>query len=112
MVLVDLALALGLGVGYLWWGRESGRLRVELALARQPAPREWTARGVVRAVLPEMNVVVLTHEDIGTWMPAMTMGFRAAGPAVYRGVEIGDEVRFTLTGRPPNVVITAIEKLQ
>jgi hypothetical protein len=44
-------------------------------------------------------------------MPAMTMGFRAASRKVYEGVEVGDEVRFTLKGAPPNVAITAIEKL-
>ena len=68
-------------------------------------------RGVVRAVLPEMNVVVLTHEEIRGFMPAMTMGFRVASPQVYRGIEVGDEVRFTLKCSTANAVITAIEKL-
>ena len=113
VLLVDLALLVGVGFGYLWWGREAARLRAELAAEQaRPAVTEWTARGVVRAVLPEMNVVVLTHEDIGGWMPAMTMGFRAQSPRVYRGIEVGDEVSFTLKGAAPNVVITAMEKLQ
>ena len=113
VVLADLALLIGVGFGYLWWGRETSRLRVELLAERaRPAVTEWTARGVVRAVLPEMNVLVLTHEEIAGFMPAMTMGFRAESPKVYRGIDVGDEVRFTLKGSGANVAITAIEKLQ
>ena len=113
MVLADLALLIGVGFGYLWWGLEASRVREELLAEKaRPAVTEWTARGVVRAVLPEMNVLVLTHEDIAGFMPAMTMGFRAESPKVYRGVEVGDEVRFTLKGSGSNVAIAAIEKLQ
>jgi len=65
----------------------------------------------VRAVLPELGVVVITHDQIAGYMPAMTMGFRATSPKVYDAVEAGDAVRFTLSGVPPNLAITAIEKL-
>jgi Cu/Ag efflux protein CusF len=115
ILLIDLALLLGLGLGYLWWGREVGRLRAEVATARaRPAvsPGEWTATGVVRAVIPDMNLLVLTHDQIGELMPPMTMGFRTASPQLYDGLAVGDEIRFTLQGVPPNVVITAIQKLQ
>jgi Cu/Ag efflux protein CusF len=113
VVLVDLALLLGVGVGYLWWGREAGRLGRELAAARaaaQGGEREWKVAGVVRAVLPDINVLVLTHEDIPGYMPSMTMGFRTSSPRIYEGIQIGDAVRFTLRGVPPNVTVTAIEK--
>jgi len=43
-------------------------------------------------------------------MPSMTMGFRAASPKIYEGVAVGDEVRFTLRGVPPNLLVTALEK--
>ncbi len=113
VVLIDLALALGVGGGYLWWGREAARLERELAAARAAAlggEREWKVAGVVRAVLPDINVLVLTHEDIPGYMPSMTMGFRAAAPKIYDGLKIGDAVRFTLRGVPPNLAVTAIEK--
>ena len=113
MVLADLALALGLGVGYLWWGRQAARLSRELAAERaRPGTGEWTVLGVVRAVLPEMNVIVLTHEEIRGVMPGMTMGFRMASPRLLQGIEVGDEVRFTLKGSSANAVITAIEKVR
>ncbi|MGH7393805.1 MAG: hypothetical protein ACREM3_30760 [Candidatus Rokuibacteriota bacterium] len=38
------------------------------------------------------------------------MGFRAASPEIYRGVEVGDGVRFTLRGTSPNVTLTRIER--
>ena len=113
VVLIDLALALGIGGGYLWWGRQVARLDRELAEARTAAtgPRDFHGEGVVRAVLPELGVVVITHDQIAGYMPAMTMGFRATSPKVYDAVETGDAVRFTLSGVPPNLAITAIEKL-
>ena len=116
VVLVNLALGVGLMLGYLAWGRESARLAGELERARGQqgvagVERTWHARGVVRAVLPELNVVVLTHEDLVGYMGSMTMGFRVHDPKLYEGLDIGDTVRFTLSGVPPNVEITALAKL-
>lgn len=110
-LLLNLALAVGVGGGYLWWGRQVEGLRRELAAARTAGPRDYRAEGVIRAVLPEAGIVVITHEDIPGYMPAMTMGFRTMSPKIYEGVQTGDAVRFTLGGTPPNLAITAIEKL-
>jgi len=113
VLLLDLALLLGVGWGYAWWGRRAERLERELAQARleqTAVEREWRVRGVVRAILPDVGVVVISHEDIPGYMPAMTMGFRAAAPEIYQGVGVGDGVRFTLRGAPPNVTLTAIER--
>jgi Cu/Ag efflux protein CusF len=115
IVLMNLALGFGVFLGYLAWGREYVRLEQQLEVARQQTTegaveRTWTVRGVVRAVLPDSNVVVLTHEEIPGFMAPMTMGFRVHDPQLYRGLDIGETVRFTLTGVPPNVVITAISR--
>ena len=115
VALLNLALGIGLLVGYLWWGREATRLRGETTVTIQAGAaaleeREWTVRGVVRSVIPEINVLVLTHEDIPGFMPSMTMGFRAANPQLYAGLQVGDLIRFTLKGVPPNVTIVAITK--
>lgn len=115
VVLVNLALLVGVGWGWVRWGRPTARLEDEVAQARAAAAagggeREWRVRGVVRAVLPEINVIVLSHEEIPGFMPSMTMGFRAASPKIHQTVSVGDEVRFTLRGAPPNVTITAVEK--
>jgi len=115
ILLVNLALGVGLLCGYLAWGREATRLgqeleRTRLGQAGAGSRRVWQARGVVRAVLPELNVVVLTHEDLAGYMGSMTMGFRVHDPKLYDGLDIGDAVIFTLTGTPPNVEITALAK--
>ena len=114
VLLIDLALGLGIGAGWLWWGRRAAQLEEQLLQARAAqtsVEREWTVRGVVRVILPEINVMVLSHEEIPGFMTPMTMGFRAASPKIYDGVRVGDEVRFTLRGTPPNVVITAIDNV-
>ena len=113
VLLLDLALLLGVASGYVWWGREVARLERELAAARafsQAGEREWKVVGVVRAILPDVNVLVLTHEDIPGYMPSMTMGFRAASPRIYEGLTVGDAIRFTLRGVPPNLTVIGIEK--
>ncbi|MBI4588844.1 MAG: copper-binding protein [Candidatus Rokubacteria bacterium] len=115
IVLLNLAVGVGLLIGYLWWGREVARLRQETTRSLQAAvasgeERQWTVRGVVRSVIPEINVLVLTHEEIPGFMPSMTMGFRTATPQLYNGLEVGDRIRFTLKGVPPNVTIVAITR--
>ncbi len=113
ILLIDLALAVGVGWGWVRWGRPAARLARQLDEARAlvtGGERQWHVRGVVRAVLPELNLVVLSHAEIPGYMPPMTMGFRVASPAVRDAASVGDEVRFTLRGRPPDVVITSIEK--
>jgi Cu/Ag efflux protein CusF len=115
VVLVNLALALGLGWGWIWWGQQARRLAVELQAARALAAtgggeREYQSTGVVRAGLPEVGILVVTHGEIPGYMPAMTMGFRTASPEILESVRPGDAVRFTLRGTPPNLAITAIER--
>lgn len=114
VVLIDLALVLGVGAGYFTWGLRVGRLEGALATAQARAvsgvARRWRGQGVVRAVLPDIGLLVLTHGEIPGFMPPMTMGFRAASAKITGAVRVGDAVRFTLEGVPPNVVVTAIEK--
>jgi Cu/Ag efflux protein CusF len=115
-LLINLALVVGVGWGYAFWGLRAGRLERELAEARAAAvsgiERRWTVDGVVRAIFPELGVIVLTHGDIPGYMPAMTMGFRVASPKIQEAVSVGDAVRFTLQGVLPNVTVTAIEKIK
>ena len=116
VLLINVALVLGVGWGYAFWGLRVGRLERQLAEAKAAAEsgieRQWTVDGVVRAILPELGVLVLTHGEIPGFMPAMTMGFRVASPKIPEAVSVGDAVRFTLRGVPPNVAVTTIEKIK
>lgn len=115
VILLNLALATGFFLGYLAWGRQIPALERDVALARQRAgplgvEQVFTAQGVVRALIPEINVAVVTHDEIKGFMPAMTMGFRTQDPQLFRGVAVGDVVRFTLKGVPPSMLITEMVK--
>ncbi len=116
VLLLNLAVGVGLLVGWLAWGREIPRLERRLLESQQRvlvvgSERTWVVRGVVRAVIPEIQVVVLTHDEIPGFMPAgMTMGFKAQNAKILEGARTGDIVRFTLTGVPPDVQITALDK--
>ena len=116
VLLLNLAIGAGLLVGWLAWGREIPRLERRLLESQQRVvvvggEQTWVVKGVVRAVIPEIQVVVLTHEEIPGFMPAgMTMGFKAKSAKILESVRTGDIVRFTLKGIPPDVQITALVK--
>ena len=116
VLLLNLAVAVGVLVGWLAWGQQIPRLERRLLESQQRVlvvggEQTWIVKGVVRAVIPEIQVVVLTHEEIPGFMPAgMTMGFKVQDPKVLERARVGDVVRFTLTGVPPDVQITALVK--
>lgn len=113
VLLLNLAVGVGVLVGWLAWGREvsrlEGRLQSQQRVVIIGGEQTWNIKGVVRAVIPEIQVVVLTHEEIPGFMPAgMTMGFKVKDPKALERVHVGDVVRFTLRGVPPDVQITAM----
>ncbi len=116
VLLLNLAVGVGVLVGWLAWGQQIPRLERRLLESRQQmlivgGEQTWIVKGVVRAVIPEIQVVVLTHEEIPGFMPAgMTMGFKVQNSKVLERARVGDVVRFTLKGVPPAVQITALVK--
>lgn len=115
VLLLNLALGAGLLLGYLAWGRPLARLAEEASPAGQPATvpgieQVFSARGVVRGVVPDLGVVILSHEDIQGFMPAMTMGFTVTDPGLLTAVQAGDVVRFTLRGVPPRMAISEMSR--
>lgn len=113
VLLLNLAVAVGVLVGWLAWGREVSRLESRLSQNQRlvviGGEQTWMVKGVVRAVIPEIQVIVLTHDEIPGFMAAgMTMGFKVKDPKLLERARVGDVVRFTLTGVPPDVQITAL----
>jgi Cu/Ag efflux protein CusF len=113
VLLLNLAVAVGVFVGWLAWGREVSRLESRLSQNQRlvviGGEQTWMVKGVVRAVIPEIQVIVLTHDEIPGFMAAgMTMGFKVKDPKLLERARVGDVVRFTLTGVPPDVEITAL----
>ena len=116
IVLMSLALLIGIGLGYVRWGREARQLR-EVAglppeLRQRPVgePGRRTARGVVRIVLRDQAVVFLTHETIPGLMSGATRAFAVASPRLLGDLSPGDPVRFTLERRGMQNVLVAIER--
>ncbi|HZX43313.1 MAG TPA: hypothetical protein VFE93_15845, partial [Myxococcaceae bacterium] len=86
-LVLNLTLAVGLGLGYATWGRRVEALDREFDTARAQVERlererqacaagarsglqQWEGRGVVRAVYPQL--LVITHEEIRGLLPART----------------------------------------
>jgi Cu/Ag efflux protein CusF len=114
ILLLNLALGVGVGLGYLRWAREVRTLQDEVARLRaeaaQPGPSSWTVRGIVRSVIPKLGAIFLTHEAMPGLMDAMTMGFEADDPKLLDGLTPGDPVRFTVRKDGERLVVVSIEK--
>ena len=113
VLLLNLAVAVGVLLGWLAWGREVTRLEGRLGQSQRlvviGGEQTWVIKGVVRAVIPEIQVVVMTHDEIPGFMSAgMTMGFKVKDAKLLERARVGDVVRFTLTGVPPDLQITAL----
>jgi len=77
--------------------RRAGPLLAVLALLACSGPDDtFEATGVVRGVRPEEGQVTIEHGDIEGLMPAMTMSFDVADPALLEGLAPGQYVAFGL----------------
>jgi len=126
VLLVNLTLAVGLGLGYADWGRRADRLYQELEATRarveqlereraacttgaRAGEQHWEARGIVRAIFPRADLLVITHEEIPGFLPPRTTSFRVA-PRVRDAARVGDAIRFSLRGAFRDATIVAIER--
>ena len=112
-LLMNLALAVGLGAGYVAWGRKLAGVEAEIKAAEAQAgklSRErdacfaggragqqlWEGRGVVRAVYPRL--VLISHEEIPGMLPARTTSFRLSDSVDRALIRPGESIRFWLLG--------------
>ena len=64
---------------------------------RQPPPaRQYELTGQILAIKPDTNEVILKHNDIPGFMPAMTMTYKVKEPELLNGRKEGDMVKATL----------------
>ena len=90
---VFLAAALALG----WVGcKPAAPATATGASSAEETPREYSVRGVVRRVEPERRSVVVKHEEIPGFMPAMTMPFDVKEPKELNGLKPGDQIAFRM----------------
>ncbi len=67
-----------------------------VAARATPEEKVFAVSGVIRAPLDRDGRIVVAHEDIPGFMPAMTMGFGVANPSEAAALRAGDRVRFRL----------------
>lgn len=58
--------------------------------------RTFTGTGIVEAVKPAEQIVVIRHEAISNYMAAMTMPFHVKSPEALAGLQRGDAISFQL----------------
>jgi protein SCO1 len=69
---------------------------IAAACSRGPAPRQYELTGQILSVSPDGRELVVRHDDVKGFMPAMTMPFRLKDAAVARGRLPGELIRATL----------------
>jgi Cu/Ag efflux protein CusF len=116
ILLLNVALGVGVGLGYLRWAREVRSLEEQVVRLRTEAARpelsSWTVRGIVRSVMTPLGAVFLTHEAMPGLMEGMTMAFEAEHPKLLNGLTPGDPVRFTVRKDGDRLILVSIEKLR
>jgi protein SCO1 len=80
------------------------------ACARGPAPRHYELTGQVVSVSSDGRELVVHHDDVKGFMPAMTMPFRLKDAALGRDRRPGDLIRATLMVTDEESWLAAVEK--
>lgn len=77
---------------------------------RQPEVRTYELKGQVLAVKPETREILVKHDDIPGFMPAMTMAYTVQDAALIRERAAGDLITATLTVEPNLAHLSAITR--
>lgn len=77
---------------------------------REPAARTYQLQGQVLAVKADTNEILVKHEDIPGFMPAMTMPYVVKDAALLKDRAPGDLITATLMVAPTGAWLSAITK--
>ena len=80
------------------------------ACSRTPPPKEYPLKGQILDVKPERKEVLVKHEDIPGFMPAMTMPYIVSDPRILEDRAAGDLITATLKVAPDGAYLSAITK--
>jgi protein SCO1/2 len=73
-----------------------------------PEPRRYEVRGQILSVDPARREVLVDHEDIPGFMPAMTMPYKVNDPALLDGKNPGDLITATLVVEEVNAYLSTL----
>jgi protein SCO1/2 len=79
-----------------------------VACRRPPPPKQYQLTGQILAIKPERSEVLIKHNDIPGFMPAMTMPYKVDDPALLNGRKEGDLVTATLVVEEVKAYLTSL----
>lgn len=74
------------------------------------ATRSYPGVGTVKALNPKAPSIEIAHGDIEGLMPAMQMEFEVSDAALLNGLQVNDQIDFTIEDRTGIMRVTAIKK--
>lgn len=77
-----------------------------------PVLQTFQARGVVKELQPDGHTIVISHEEIAGYMPAMVMPFTVKGTNELQNIAAGDTVAFQLIVSADDGWIEQVRKLE
>ena len=83
-------------------------LLAAVACNRAPESRRYEVRGQILGIDPERQEVLVDHEDIPGFMPAMTMSYKVQDPALLQGKQPGDLITATLVVEEVNGYLSTL----
>ena len=72
--------------------------------------RSYPGVGIVKAINPKAPSIEIDHEDIEGLMPGMQMEFEVSDAALLNGLQVNDQIDFTIEDRTGVMKVTAIKK--
>lgn len=88
----------------------AGLAIVVVSCSRAPEHRTYQLTGQILVVKPDTNEVLVKHEDIPGFMPAMTMPYAVNDPALLKDRAAGDLIKATLVVGQERAYLSAITK--
>src|SRR5689334_12078009 len=76
------------------------------ACRQAPPPKQYELTGQILSVKPERSEIVVKHDDIKGFMPAMTMPYKVKDGALLTGRKPGDLFRATLVVEEVDAYLT------
>jgi protein SCO1/2 len=73
--------------------------------------KQYELKGQILGIKPEAHEMLVKHDDIKGFMPAMTMPYKVKNDALLRGKEAGDLITATLEVSESTGVLTSITKI-
>ena len=76
----------------------------------EPPPKQYELKGQILSLKPEAQEVLVKHEDIPGFMPAMTMPYKVKSSSLLEGKQPGDLITATLEVGELDASLTVITK--